>query len=151
MINFPSTLVTRELSGRNTSFLGSQFLSFIMHKMVNRVSIHSRSHSAHIQRAILFVSSTGRQAQSLVVDSTGAGGGGRPLFMLLFARFGTLLFSPSATTFLLPSSCSSSRYLTFFPIPRYLACRESRGNSRLKVHPRTVSREHLLLPRASPK
>lgn len=99
-----------------------------MHKMVNRVSIHSRSHSAHIQRAILFVSSTGRQAQSLVVDSTGAGGGRRPLFMLLFARFGTLLFSPSATTFLLPSSSLFFLALSHFLSHPSIPCmsRESR-------------------------
>lgn len=66
--------------------------------MVNPCSYSSRCHSAHIQRAIPFVSSTGRQAQSLVVDSTGEGkkGGELPLFgafIRAFREMPTLFFS----------------------------------------------------------
>lgn len=102
-----------------------------------------QSHPADTQRAIFFVSSTGRQAQSLIVDSTR----GR-----LFSRFyshvpGCFSLLLNATTFLFFSlSLIHSRSLSLSVFLRYLACRQSRRNSRSKVHPRTVSREHLCLP-----
>lgn len=82
------------MSGKNPSlFLGSQFLSFIAHKTASRVPIRpTKPSGAHTQRAIFFVPSTGRQAQSLVVDSTR----GCLFFALLFPRSRMLLFSFSA-------------------------------------------------------
>lgn len=79
----------------------------------------SRNHPAHTQRAIFFVPSTGRQAQSLVVDSTGGGRG------CLFSRF--YFHVPGLFSFLLTQrhfSLSLSFTLTLsVSFLRYLACR----------------------------
>lgn len=86
--------------------------------------LFNRRYSAHIQRVIPFVSSTGRQAQSLVVDSTKGEKRGvaslRCFYSCVSRDAKAFIFSPS----LLRPSLSLSRYL---------ACRESRGNSRSKV------------------
>lgn len=89
---------------------------------------------------IFFVSSIERQAQSLVVDLGSASfRASIPMFQnaSLFSQRNDLSFSLSL---ILSLTQSLSSFL------RYLACHQNRRNSRSKVHPRTVSREHLSLP-----